>query len=472
MDVKKLAGNTTAAFLAQGVNVVVSIITTLLLPKIMGVEEFGYWQLFIFYVSYVGFFHLGLNDGVYLLNGGKTRAQIDRPAIASQFAFGMVYQSAMALALMLVAWFGDVDADRGFVVFMTALYLVVNNAWNYLGYTLQAMNETKRFSMSVALNGLVYIGPLVLMILLRQTDFMPYVVFYTIARTVSLGYCLWQTRDILNSGLLPLKETAQLAWGSIRVGAQLMIANVASTLILGISRFLIDAAWGIEVFSIVSFSISMTTFILTFVNQVSMVLFPALRQEDDREVASFFVTIRDGLDLLLPASYLFYAPVVALLDLWVPAYHESLVLFALLLPLCVFDGKMDLVGTTYLKVLRGEGQLLRINLTTVAISTAGALVSVYGLHSVQAALLSSVVALGWRCWYSEHYVGRCLGVPSSRTLLWVFAYSAVFAVASFLLPLGWSWLVTAFGYVAFLAANRAHLNALVMPILRRLGRIS
>lgn len=43
------------AFFAQGVSMCLSILQKLLVPKMLGVEQYGYWQLYIFYISYVGF---------------------------------------------------------------------------------------------------------------------------------------------------------------------------------------------------------------------------------------------------------------------------------------------------------------------------------------------------------------------------------------------------------------------------------
>ena len=54
---------------AQALSMLLSILMALFLPKVLGIREYSYWQLFIFYISYAGFFHLGLNDGVYLKQG-------------------------------------------------------------------------------------------------------------------------------------------------------------------------------------------------------------------------------------------------------------------------------------------------------------------------------------------------------------------------------------------------------------------
>ncbi|WP_249630235.1 hypothetical protein [Streptococcus uberis] len=68
---KSFKKNLLAAFSAQGVSLLISILMSLFVPKILGITEFSYWQLFIFYIGYAGFFHFGYNDGLYLKLGGK-----------------------------------------------------------------------------------------------------------------------------------------------------------------------------------------------------------------------------------------------------------------------------------------------------------------------------------------------------------------------------------------------------------------
>ena len=61
----KFFSNLVVAFFAQLISLILSCITSLILPKVFSTMSFSYWQLFIFYTTYVGFFHFGLNDGIY-----------------------------------------------------------------------------------------------------------------------------------------------------------------------------------------------------------------------------------------------------------------------------------------------------------------------------------------------------------------------------------------------------------------------
>ncbi len=408
MDVRGIAKNVSIAFGAQGVAMLVSLAMSLLVPKVLGVTEFGYWQLFLFYGGYVGFFHFGLNDGVYLLNGGKTRQEIDGASITSQFLVGLFFQFVIALGIGLAAFFCE-EGSRRFVWVAVALYLLLANASSYLGYVFQSLNETRLFSYSSMLDRLAFLVPLIVLIAIHCDDFGPYVVLFLASRAVCLLFCLVKARDILRSGLLRPSAAVQDCLESIRVGVKLMLANIASMLILGVMRFAIDARWGIDSFGEISFALSMVNFFLTFISQVAMVLFPALRRASDNEQASFFRGLDDALSLLLPIVYGFCYPIILVLSLWLPQYTGTMHYFVFLLPICVFDSKMNLLGTTYFKVLRMEKTLLCVNVATVVASGAGVLVGVFLLESVEVTLAAAVVAIVGRSLASEVIVARRLG---------------------------------------------------------------
>ena len=66
---KTILANFSYVIASNLLTVLGSSLVVLLLPKIMGAKEYGYWQLYIFYLSYVGFIHLGWVDGIYLRYG-------------------------------------------------------------------------------------------------------------------------------------------------------------------------------------------------------------------------------------------------------------------------------------------------------------------------------------------------------------------------------------------------------------------
>lgn len=458
MNTKKMAKDIVYAFAAQGLGTGVSVILTLLLPKVLGVTEFGYWQLFIFYLSYVGFFHFGINDGVYLIHGGESRDALDKKAINSQFLVSIIYQTVISVAVILFALIGPFEAQRQFVIVWIGIILLANNCSFYLGYVFQAVNETSLFSFSAALDALAFFGALIILVVFGVDSFEPYIIFYTLAKFLRLAYCLYKARDILSAGVLTHSESVKESIESIRVGIKLMFANTVSSLILGVVRFFVDLNWGIEVFSIVSFSLSIATFFLTFLTQISMVLFPNLKQLDFHGCSSAFCLMRDILDLLLPAVYIFYGPITVVLNWWLPQYARSIQLFAVLFPICVFEGKMDIVGTTFFKVLREEKRLLEVNLATLLFSFVCTIFGTYVVNSVEFVLFCVVVALAFRCLLSELLIGRTLNVSQAKLSFVSAILSLGFVITAQLFSPLLTSVIFLFVYSAYLVINRTVLR--------------
>lgn len=454
MNFKSLASNMVTAFAAQGVSFLASVAMSLIVPKVLGVETYGYWQLFVFYASYSGFFMLGLNDGVYLVEGGKSRDEINKRLINSQFRFGMFFQLVVAGCIAAFAALVASETQRSFVLMAFALYTVVYNLYGYLGFVLQAMNETKLYSYSSMIERFVFLAIILVMVFTHVPDFEPYVVAYLFSKVCSLAFCVYHSRDILLAGALGVRDTVRISFSSIRVGFALMISNVASMLILGIARALADGVWGIEVFGRVSFWLSMVNFFIAFVSQASMVLFPALRQGTERERRAFYRGIRDMMEIAFPAVYILYFPIAWVLPLWLPQYADSVRFLAILLPICVFETKMNLCCTTYFKVLREERVLLKVNLCALASNALLSVFGVYAIGSLDAVLLGTVTCIIGRSFWSEFHLNRRLDVPSSMIPLQEVGLTVAFVAMTLVLPAWEAAVAYAVLFGAYLLVNR------------------
>ena len=75
---KIILENITYTFTANIFTMLISVVMTLILPKFLGVTDYSYFQLYIFFISYVGFFHFGWIDGIYLKIGGMEYENLNK----------------------------------------------------------------------------------------------------------------------------------------------------------------------------------------------------------------------------------------------------------------------------------------------------------------------------------------------------------------------------------------------------------
>ena len=428
LNTKKLRLDSLAALGAQGLALLCSMIMTLIIPKILGVESFGYWQLFIFYSSYVSYFQIGLVDGVYLRNGGKYRDEIDGAFINAQFRFFLAYQVAFSLIIIVITLCTVSDANRSYVLMAESAYLVISNACYFWGYLLQAINETRKFSYSLAFDRLAFLAPLLLCAAMKIDDFRVYVALFLCARFISLIYVLYNVKELLST--VPKKMSSVLKGSLLEMknGLILSTANICSMLILGCARFVIDWRWGIEEFGQLSLSLSMVNFAITFITQISMVLFPAVRQLEKKDAKFFFFKVRLLSLGLLPVGYLLYYPLRAFVVAWLPQYSSAAQYLLFLIPICVLEAQTNLVYITYYKVFNRQLELLLINLLALAIGAAGSFVGAFVFENIELTVALSLVGIMARYIVSDFVVAKDLKLGNRASLAASISLAVLFII--------------------------------------------
>ncbi len=445
--------NIVYTFAAQSVSLLLSVIMSLIVPKLLGVEEFSYWQLFLFYAGYLGFFHFGLNDGIYLRLGGAEYKNLNYSLIGSQLRVSFVFQFLLAFAMILISIIFVDDWNRRFVWIGTAIYLPLFNATAFIGDMFQAVNKIKLYSLIFTVERFFIVLAVCALLILKCDTFIWFIVLYITGKFIALTCGIWYGREIVFAKALPIKNTLWEIIINISVGINLMFSNIASMLILGTGRFVVDNIWGITVFGKFSFSISLVSFFLLFISQISIVLFPTLRRVNEQDLKKFYYFSRDLLGIFLAGVLLAYLPLKYLLGLWLPQYNESLQYLALLLPLCTYDGKMNMLCTTYLKVLRKERLLLKINLVSLAGGSLLSFIGGYLLHNIYAVVISMVVTVAFRSVVSEIYLAKFMDATVAKNLISEFVLVVIFMTCTwFISPIG--------GFVVYLIAYATYLIVL------------
>ncbi|GDZ35167.1 hypothetical protein MCC02031_18660 [Bifidobacteriaceae bacterium MCC02031] len=244
---------------------------------------------------------------------------------------------------------------------------------------------------------------------------------------------------------------------SVRVGIKLMLANLSSMLILSIARVVIDSVWGIETFGQFSLSLQLITFILSFLSQVAMVLFPSLKTVDEERQEEIYADIRDKLDLILPLALIGYYPAYFTLNLWLPTYSIGLRSLYLLLPICIFDGKMQILFTTFFKILRRERQLFIVNFLAVGFSLIATIVVLQTWCDPAMTMVVAVLAVVLRSFMAEKVLSNYYRRKISLISISMFLLCMIYLVTAATLPLELSFGIVTVCYLSMLFMFRKQL---------------
>lgn len=403
-------------YMAQMAQMLLSIVMSVYVPMIVGLKEFSYWQLFIFYSSYVGMLHLGLNDGVYLRYGGCKLDEKEKISISNQLWVSMFFQITILLMLFMVLVYHAPSQERAFVFGFVLLYAIVNNIFNFCGSTLQAINKIKIYSITVIADRLFVITSIVVLTLLGEAHFKVLIICYITGKAIAATTLLISNKDIFLHGISNLRQTLREMYSNVGSGCNLMLANIASTFIIGVGRFLIDLNYPVEIFGIISFAFTMTGFVLALISQVGNAVFPVLKGKSITLQRQIYPHVNYLLSDILPFCYLCFPLLVWFINQYLIQYKDSLVYFVYIMPMCIFEAKIAMLYNTYMKMLRKERLLFAVNIISVIVSLLFTLCAIYIFNSLPLLVIGLVLSVILKAHLLHYHLCREMQLNLARHL--------------------------------------------------------
>lgn len=466
---KKIFKDFSYSVLANGVNTMISLVLVLFVPKVLGVREYSYWQLYLFYASYVGFFHFGWADGIYLRFGGKKYDQLDKSYFHTQFWLLTIMEIAIAIVISVIAVMFVADGNKEITLVATGLCCVAQLPRTFLQYVLQGTDRIANYARNFLLEKMVYATLVVGLLILGVKDFRILICADLIARTVTLILLIIECKDIVKGSGIQWKAGIQGAWQNISAGSKLMFASIASMLLTGIVRFAIEDRWSVEVFGKVSLTITASNLLMVFINAVSIVIYPILKNLSEEKYTEVYKKLRNMLMIPVLGLLIIYYPAKVILSWWLPQYAESLRYMALLFPMCVFESKMSMLINTYFKALRKEKEIMKINWTMLVVTAVLTGITAYAIHNLTLAIATLPVVMGLRCLLGELYLAKCMNMKIAKENVMEMGLAFIFIVSSWLIE---SWMCTAIYvavYIAYLVVKKDELINLVTHV-KKVGK--
>lgn len=442
--------NFSYTFTSNLLTLVVSTLITLIVPRLIGVADYGYWQLYMFYSSYVGFFHFGWNDGVYLRYGGEKYEELNKKTFFSQFIQLFTLQLILALFVVIVSIFYIEGGDRTFIFQMIALNLIILNVRYLFLFTLQATNRISEYANIMLLDRILFIAIVLLLLFAGSRDYHLMVAADLVSKIISLLYAMYTCKEFVFMRLSEFTFDFEETYSNISVGIKLMFANLASKLNIGIVRFGIERQWDVETFGKVSLTLSISHFMMVFITGIGVVVYPILRRTAKEKLAPIYVLMRNFLMITTLSFLVFYYPARVVLTAWLPDYAESLMYMALLFPLVIYEGRITLLINTYLKTLRYEKVMLTINTVSVVITSLITIFTTVILHDLNLSVLTILVGQVLRALIAELFLAKKLGINLTKDIVLETLLTAVFILSGWYVDSWYSVGIYGLSYLAYL----------------------
>lgn len=414
------------ALSANFITLAISVILNIFVPKYLGVREYSYWQLYVFYSSYGALFHFGWLDGIYLKIGGKDYDELDKRMLGNQFWYLIFFELLMSGVFLFILFISNIGQVKKTILLFTILVTIVILIKTYLMYIFQSTNRIKEYAQIARTDRYVYAFFVILFVFSGGNNYIYLIILDILSKLMIIIWGIYKIRDIVVTPLFNFYVIKDEVIDNIKIGSSLMLGNYAGMFIIGIVRFFVEKRWSIEVFGKLSFTLSISNMFMMFINAAGVVMFPLLRRTNEKKLPLLYLNLRR---IFVPISFFlmfFFFPIKFILIKWLPEYYDSLNFMGLLFPMIIYEGRTSLLVSTYLKTLRKERIIMITNLITIIISFALSIVTTLVLKNLNLTVLIIMFCLMIRCVLAELLLCKIFLINLKISLIYELLLTIVF----------------------------------------------
>ena len=257
-----------AVLLANVINVLFSLATNFLMPKYLSVESYAGIKEFQLYVSYVGLFHFGFVDGIYLKYGGKTLGKSVSKSFSVDLSTMTIFQLLITILILAISVF-----IKNKILLFFALSILPQNMSNYFKFLYQATGEFDLYGRTMNLTTISTFALNIFLLFIIKTDnVMWYILGY-----VCLYFCVW----LILEGAFRLKYTIEkgklfslrVLMDNVKAGFLLTLGNLSSIFLTSMDRWFVKSLMNTLAFAQYSFAVSVENFLNLAITPVTTTLY-------------------------------------------------------------------------------------------------------------------------------------------------------------------------------------------------------
>ena len=439
---------------ANMIRLMISVMLTLLLPKLLGPEQYSYWQLYLFYGTFLAYSSLGWCEGVTLKYGGSDYHELDKPLLIGQIWMLMAYELLFFGLLWMITSVMEIQRIKHMLLLLACASAVFDIIRYMVQSILHTVNRIQDYVRIVLLERLLFGAIAGAVLLLGFDSALALILSEMTARMLSMLYGFWVVRDMVCTRPANVREILAEAGSEISIGCKLLWAMLASQLVIGIIRFAIEQKWGVLQFGQISLTISLSNMIVTCVAAIGVVIFPMIKRMSEDQMERIYTPTRTLISVGIWGVMLFFVPFKWILSCWLPQYAGALEYLVLLFPLCLYESRTAMLTTTYLKAYREEKNILKVNAAAVVLSGVAAVLAVFVAENLTLAVLAISLLCMVKAYMTEFYVCRHLYFPLWRELLIESVMMALFMLSGWYGSYLTAMVLYAAGYILYLVLER------------------
>ena len=420
-----------AVLFSNGLVLVSNILSGLVIPKLLGVADYGYYKIFTLYLGYTALLHFGFVDGILLNHGGEQYTDLNQKKFRLNSQFFIIFQAIISVIVIIIA----LTVAKGiykFLFVMIGVDTITTNVTSYYQYISQCTMRFKELSIRRFLQALLKIFVTVILFGMIQIGAIThlscqlYVGVLILIDVVLLLWYVYTYRDITFGEREKLAENIDTIRKYFTDGIILTIAFQVANLVFSLDRQFVSLLFDTETYAVYSFAYTLISMVTTVIGAISLVLFPNLKRKSEDKIISEFSNSMALIAILVYAAQIGYYPLCGFIKWFLPEYQQSIQYLGIVFPGLAVSSCISTIIFTYYKVLDQNLKYFKICAGILGLSVVSNGIAYWCFRTPMAISVASVITL--LVWYlvGERYFITRYKVKWKKNLLYILVMGIIF----------------------------------------------
>lgn len=414
---------------------IAKILAWLVVPKMLGVIEYGYYKTFTLYLVYTAFFHFGFPDGILLLHGGQNYAELDKTDFRTYSKFYIILEAIISLIIITVSLF--FNTTHKYILILLSLDTLFVNITVYFKYISQAVMRFKQLSKQNIMQGILQIGIIILFGFLKcffniYIDGKIYISSIVVIDCIIFLWYMVVYFDLIFGKCIPVYMNFKNIKLYLKNGIVLTFSYQVATLIYNLDAQMVLWLFDVHTYSLYAFAYTIIRLVTNTIGTISTVLFPTLCEMGEKNALEKFPLIMSIISILASAMLIVFFPISCFIRWYIPDYTESLKYLKIIMPGLAISCCISMVIFTYYKVIKKLREYTVISLIVLII---GLFLNGFGYIIIKQPFIFSTASI-FTCfiWYilAVKYISNKFHISWRKNFLYICIQISVFYIAIYL----------------------------------------
>ena len=266
-------------FIANVINLVISLLINFLLPKYLSVDAYAAIKTYHLYVAYAGVLSLGYVDGMFLKYGGTNFKDLDYKDLNCNLSSFRIFQTVIVIIMTVI-----VLVFKDPILLAFSISTLPLNMAGYFRSLYQSIGEFKRYSKIMnATAGASFAINMFLLFIVGTDNYMFYLFSYVLLNIIIWAILEYYLKKSSTYKFKVLMFSTKEIINNVKDGILLMMGNFSNIILTSMDRWFIKVLLDTLAFAQYSFACSMENFVNVAVTPITVTLYNYFCRINDNE---------------------------------------------------------------------------------------------------------------------------------------------------------------------------------------------